>query len=258
LRVLAVPSASSVLSLQVNSVQLRRLLKLGVILRWVAIGCAGLAGVLVAHPPELLFYLMLLAMVYNLGVMGMIGRASESDLRRLPLLVTVIDLLIELTFIWIYRTTGPNVDDVAPYIPALIGAVAYFGTAGAVLSVAIYAAVSSVADVVSLSLGLPSVSVTWLIEGTIIVSLMAAVLAAVTRILTAPADSAELAAAVQLSRREQEVLRLVAEGYSNTMIARRLNLSDNTVKGYVENLLGRLNARNRAEAVAAASRLQLL
>ncbi|HET9849334.1 MAG TPA: response regulator transcription factor, partial [Candidatus Dormibacteraeota bacterium] len=65
-------------------------------------------------------------------------------------------------------------------------------------------------------------------------------------------------AAVRLSRREQEVLRLVAEGYSNSMIATRLHLSENTVKTYVENLLGRLNARNRAEAVAAASRQNLI
>ena len=63
---------------------------------------------------------------------------------------------------------------------------------------------------------------------------------------------------LHLSPREQEVLQLVSEGYSNTMIANRLHLSDNTVKGYVEALLTRLNARNRAEAVAAASRLKLL
>jgi DNA-binding NarL/FixJ family response regulator len=62
----------------------------------------------------------------------------------------------------------------------------------------------------------------------------------------------------RLSPRELEVLQLVSEGYSNTMIATRLHLSDNTVKGYVEGLLTRLNARNRAEAVAAASRLKLL
>jgi DNA-binding NarL/FixJ family response regulator len=35
-------------------------------------------------------------------------------------------------------------------------------------------------------------------------------------------------------------------------------LSDATVKSYVENLLVHLNARNRAEAVAAAARLNLL
>src|SRR5439155_838567 len=65
-------------------------------------------------------------------------------------------------------------------------------------------------------------------------------------------------AALRLSQREHEVLRLVAEGYSNTMIATRLHLSESTVKTHVEALLARLNARNRAEAVAAASRLQLL
>ena len=62
----------------------------------------------------------------------------------------------------------------------------------------------------------------------------------------------------RLSAREREVLRLVAAGYSNAMIATSLNLSENTIKGHVETLLTRLNARNRAEAVAAAGRLDLL
>ncbi|TMG34243.1 MAG: response regulator transcription factor [Chloroflexi bacterium] len=64
--------------------------------------------------------------------------------------------------------------------------------------------------------------------------------------------------AVHLSPREQEVLRLVSEGYSNGMIANRLHLSENTIKTHVENLLTRLNARNRAEAVATASRQNLI
>jgi DNA-binding NarL/FixJ family response regulator len=64
--------------------------------------------------------------------------------------------------------------------------------------------------------------------------------------------------AVRLSPREQEVLQLVSEGYSNSMIAGRLHLSENTIKTYVENLLTRLNARNRAEAVATASRQNLI
>jgi DNA-binding NarL/FixJ family response regulator len=42
------------------------------------------------------------------------------------------------------------------------------------------------------------------------------------------------------------------------MIARRLHLSENTIKTYVEQLLSRLHARNRAEAVAAASRYNLI
>ena len=41
-------------------------------------------------------------------------------------------------------------------------------------------------------------------------------------------------------------------------MAPRLNMTDNTVKSYVESLLTHLNVRNRAEAVAAASRLKLI
>ncbi len=77
-------------------------------------------------------------------------------------------------------------------------------------------------------------------------------------VLTAPVGATELAPELRLSRREHDVVRLVAEGYSNTMIASRLNLSDNTVKSYVESLLTDLNARNRAEAVGAAPRLKLI
>jgi DNA-binding NarL/FixJ family response regulator len=72
-----------------------------------------------------------------------------------------------------------------------------------------------------------------------------------------PVSSANVPA-VRLSPREQEVLQLVSEGYSNSMIAGRLHLSENTIKTHVESLLSRLNARNRAEAVAAASRQNLI
>ncbi|HEX2680721.1 MAG TPA: LuxR C-terminal-related transcriptional regulator, partial [Candidatus Dormibacteraeota bacterium] len=71
-------------------------------------------------------------------------------------------------------------------------------------------------------------------------------------------DAAASRPVIRLSPREQEVLKLIAEGNSNAMIAERLHLSETTVKGYVENLLTRLSVRNRAEAVAAASRMRIL
>jgi DNA-binding CsgD family transcriptional regulator len=256
-RLLPAPSIATLLSPRVNPVQVRRLLRLGIILRWVAIAFAGLAGVLTPRPPPLLFYLMLAALAYNLVVMISAGQASEAGARRLALATTVADQFFDLGFIVIYAGALPNGDQVAAYVPGLIEAVAYFGAAGAILSVAIFFSSSFLFDAGALWLGHP-ISAAWMLGATLIVALIAATLVPVNRILGAPADPAELAPALRLSRREQDVLRLVAEGYSNTMIASRLNLSDNTVKSYVESLLTHLNARNRAEAVAAASRLKLI
>lgn len=50
------------------------------------------------------------------------------------------------------------------------------------------------------------------------------------------------------------VLRLMSQGYSNREIAERLFLSENTVKGYVQEVLRRLEAKNRLDAVMIASR----
>jgi DNA-binding NarL/FixJ family response regulator len=68
-----------------------------------------------------------------------------------------------------------------------------------------------------------------------------------------PAGESALAATPQLSRREKDVLELLAEGSSNRAIAIRLKLSEATVKGHVSRLLDKLNATSRLEAVMHAS-----
>ena len=57
-----------------------------------------------------------------------------------------------------------------------------------------------------------------------------------------------------LSRREREILRMVAEGASNKMIAADLFLAENTVKYHLSNILRKLGLRNRAQAAAYAIR----
>lgn len=58
--------------------------------------------------------------------------------------------------------------------------------------------------------------------------------------------------------REYDVLRLVATGHTNGEIDARLGLSDNTVKSYSRTVMQKLQARNRAQAVADARRHGLL
>ena len=61
-----------------------------------------------------------------------------------------------------------------------------------------------------------------------------------------------------LTPREAEVLTLLAEGASNKAIARRLGISLHTAKFHVSQLLNKLDATGRTDAVAHAARLGVL
>lgn len=58
-----------------------------------------------------------------------------------------------------------------------------------------------------------------------------------------------------LSRREEEILRLVAKGRSNKEIGLELDLQEKTVKHYMTIILQKLNVRNRVEAAVLANSL---
>ncbi|MDX1600704.1 MAG: response regulator transcription factor [Anaerolineales bacterium] len=61
-----------------------------------------------------------------------------------------------------------------------------------------------------------------------------------------------------LSPREQEVLEHLAQGDTTAQIAQKLVISTSTVKTHIHHILRKLEAANRAEAVAIAARLGLL
>jgi ATP/maltotriose-dependent transcriptional regulator MalT len=61
-----------------------------------------------------------------------------------------------------------------------------------------------------------------------------------------------------LSNRELEVLRLVADGASNRIAAKRLFISEASIKTHLLHIYGKLGVRDRAAAVAEAYRRGLL
>ncbi len=77
--------------------------------------------------------------------------------------------------------------------------------------------------------------------------------------LLAPAGAlAEPLLAEELTPRELEVLRLLAEGLSNKAIAQQLDISDHTVKFHVNAIMSKLGAQSRTAAVVQATRLGLI
>lgn len=61
-----------------------------------------------------------------------------------------------------------------------------------------------------------------------------------------------------LTARESEVLQALAQGLSNKLIARRLHISEHTVKFHVNAILGKLGAQSRTDAVVRATRAGLI
>jgi NarL family two-component system response regulator YdfI len=74
----------------------------------------------------------------------------------------------------------------------------------------------------------------------------------------APASPPLAELAEPLTRREREVLQMLASGVGNKEIAAQLAISEHTVKFHVTSILGKLGAASRTEAVALAIRLGLI
>lgn len=62
----------------------------------------------------------------------------------------------------------------------------------------------------------------------------------------------------KLTRRQRQILQLLADGESTTVAARELDLSEETVKTHIKTAIARLGARNRTHAVSIALRESLI
>ncbi|MDP3515761.1 MAG: response regulator transcription factor [Pseudohongiella sp.] len=69
-----------------------------------------------------------------------------------------------------------------------------------------------------------------------------------------PAQDAQALETVYLTAREQDVLGLIAKGYTTPKVGELLNISKNTAAGYVKSIYAKLNISSRAEAAMEASR----
>jgi DNA-binding CsgD family transcriptional regulator len=257
---------------------IRRLATVNIIGRWPGLLFAAILSLMV--PPKIPLGLALILVwvaIYNAWAMINIPRADDGSVLRIGRALTLLDTISYFAVLFVFGGVGASTSIYAAYILLIVWLVAYDGAEGAMLAVAIFVLGMILLHAALLAFfGVPFNARDVLLWSLIMV-VAGAILAAYDRIVvgvaaaravspdgTGTATVTEIStastapAAVRLSRREQEVLRLVADGYSNTMIAGHLHLSENTVKTYVENLLSRLNARNRAEAVATASRQHLI
>ncbi|GBC61740.1 DNA-binding response regulator [Desulfonema ishimotonii] len=71
-------------------------------------------------------------------------------------------------------------------------------------------------------------------------------------------ENIELPPNVNLTRRELEVLRLMAEGLANTEIAKVLSISPHTVKSHVIHIFNKLGVNDRTQAAVCATRFNLI
>lgn len=70
--------------------------------------------------------------------------------------------------------------------------------------------------------------------------------------------NADLVAKLELSKRELDVLQLMAQGFSNQEIAEKLFVSLSTVKTHNQNLFEKLDVKRRIQAVEKAKRLHII
>ncbi|MEO6795511.1 MAG: response regulator transcription factor [Candidatus Dormibacter sp.] len=264
---------------RLSATSIRQLARLGTVVRWPGLVFAAILSLVVPPKAPILLALVLLWVAgYNTWGLLAIPRADEQGVLRIGRGLVLLDTVSYFLVITAFGGVGASTSIYATYILLIVWMVAYDGVEGAILVVAIFL-LGMIALHAALAVFMrQSFNGLDVLLWSLIMAIAGAILAAFVRIVLAgtqpvletgaPASPGPVLTSllsgpvpvptVRLSPREQEVLLLVSEGCSNGMIATRLHLSENTVKSHVESLLNRLGARNRAEAVAAASRHRLI
>jgi len=265
---------------RLNANSIRQLARLGTVVRWPGLIFAAILSLVVPpRVPILLALVLLWVAAYNSWGLLAIPRAGDDAVLRIGRGLVLLDTVSYFLVLTAFGGVGASTSIYATYILLIVWIVAYDGAEGAMLVVAIFVlGMIALHSALAAFFGDPFNGRDVLLWS-LIMAVAGAILVAFDRIVVGGAQSTDPAGpsgpapatvvtavssgrpdppSVHLSPREQEVLLLVSEGCSNSMIASRLHLSENTVKTHVESLLSRLGARNRAEAVAAASRQRLI
>lgn len=240
------------------------LLRNGALLRWCVV--AFVAVRVISDPPQFValgFLWLLWIASWNTVVLWLGDRLAPAPAARLAQAAVLTDAGALVALVPIFSCNLPAVVSGGVALVLLEAAICW-GAPGVLITASLTLAALTALEGAHGSLLHASSSWNDIGSEDVMVGLLSTALVMARRQFAhslAPPPAAEArppGSGLRITSREREVLTLLAEGCSNTAIARRLHVTESTVKRHVESILTRLNVRNRAGAVAVASRMGLL
>ncbi len=237
----------------------RQAVATGTVIRWIGLVVLGLVGTIEPPPSRILLAaLTAWVAVYNASALLALRRAHDPTVHALARVLTFLDLVTLLALFVVFLGRPPD-GLYAMGIWVMIEAMAADGAPGVAVATLAYigglAAIHGLPLIFHWPFSGPDLLLQILVLAVSGVCLM--LVSRMSAVASLPVHDPP-ARDLRLTAEEIEILRLVAAGYSNAMIAARLKVSVSAARRRVGNLLARLNTRSRAEAAAVASRMRLL